>query len=276
MEHLRIDPRLDNHPDVLNAGFAGACVFQVILRAIAEFDKHGRLPGKFGPRWLVRRMNLEESDVASPPESFVTGGIERCVRAGLLTREGEDLIVPGWERFYTPTQSNAERQANYRERLKEKGKQQEPEPESVTTRCKSNATPHHSTPHHITKESLSSASQSDTEPEVPLLTPEEAQRTSAVDEVLAHYAAAMAANGREVRPTTARRKLVKARLKEGWAVEELKQAVNGLTWSNWHMGVDPKTNGQAFTDLKYCLGTSERVEEFIAKTKEAPSAQVRL
>lgn len=256
MEHLRIDPRLDNHPDVLNAGFAGACVFQVVLRAIAEFDKHGRLPGKFGPRWLVRRMNIEASDVGSAPEDFVMGGIERCVRAGLLQREGEDLIVPGWERFYMPAVSGAERTKKWREKNKD-----------CDARDDGDATPHHSTPHHSTKKTLSSATQPESESEVPLLTPEEAKSTSAVDEVLAHYVEAMAANNREARVTPKRRKLVQARIKEGWTTEELKRAINGLTHSDWHMGRDPKTNGQTWSDLKYCLGSMERVEEFIAKTE---------
>jgi hypothetical protein len=119
MEYLKIDPRLDEHPDVLDAGFIGATVFQVILRTCASFDKRGRLPKKFSPAWLARRLNIGDDETSLPPETFVRIGIERCVSAGLLERDGEDLIIPGWERFYTENVPGAERTRSWRQRQRD-------------------------------------------------------------------------------------------------------------------------------------------------------------
>lgn len=121
------------------------------------------------------------------------------------------------------------------------------------------------------EEDLSSASPPPMEPEgsdpepVPLLTPEDARATDAVEEVIDHYLKAMRANGKRTRPTDKRRKLIRARLKDGFSVAELKLAVSGLTWSDWHMGRDPKTNGATFTDIKYALRDAETVEAMIER-----------
>lgn len=81
-----------------------------------------------------------------------------------------------------------------------------------------------------------------------------------VEEVIAYYLEAMRANGKKPRPTDKRKKLIRARLKEGIPIAELKQAIDGLTWSDWHMGRDPKTNGAAYTDIKYCMKDADAVE----------------
>jgi hypothetical protein len=115
MEYLRIDPRIDEHPDVISVGFIGSTVFQVILRACATFDKRGRLPAKFTPAWLARRLNIGDDDTSLPPETFVRMGIEKCVGVGLLERDGEDLLIPGWERFYTPPDLSTDRVRKHRQ-----------------------------------------------------------------------------------------------------------------------------------------------------------------
>lgn len=115
----------------------------------------------------------------------------------------------------------------------------------------------------IKKESLKDIVES----EVPLLTPEDAQATSAVEEVIAYYLEAMRANGMQPRATKKRKRLVRARLDEGLSVQELKLAVDGLTWSDWHMGRDPKTNGTAYTDIRYCMKDADTVE---AMTERIP------
>lgn len=126
---------------------------------------------------------------------------------------------------------------------------------------------------NLKEETLSSNKPDEKPPDVPLLTSEDAKSTSAVDEVLDHYGAAMKANGRTTKKTKKGRRLVSDRLKEGLGAPLLKQAIDGLTWSDWHMGRDPKTNGQSFTGLRYCLGDEERVMDFANKVpKHARSA----
>ena len=119
MDFLMMDPKMDEHPDVMEAGFAAASVFQGILRVIARWDGKGRLRSKFASaRWLARTLNIETDDIGGTlPEEWVSRAIQRCVLHGLLERDGDDLVVPGWERFYrSPRQANAERQQRWRDR----------------------------------------------------------------------------------------------------------------------------------------------------------------
>jgi hypothetical protein len=101
--------------------------------------------------------------------------------------------------------------------------------------------------------------------DLPLLTPEESRKTSGIDEVIRHYLEAMRANGKTPKPTKKRRKLVEQRIRDGIPIRDLKLAIDGLTWSDWHMGRDPRTNGAAYTDLRYCLKDPETVEAFIER-----------
>lgn len=108
--------------------------------------------------------------------------------------------------------------------------------------------------------------------EVPLLTMQEATSTSLVEKIVGHFCEAMAANGIEVRPTESKRKLVRARLKDGFDEDTIVRAINGFTFSDWHMGRDPKTGGRRYAELKYCLESAEKVESY---SQRAPSAELR-
>lgn len=108
-----------------------------------------------------------------------------------------------------------------------------------------------------------------------VLLPVEPTAPDPVAQVLEHYSEAMKANGIATRPTRKRRRLIEARLSEGFTPEQLKQAVDGLTWSDWHMGRDPKTRGARYCELKYCLGDPERVEEFIRRAIDSPQFEQR-
>lgn len=278
MEFLKIDPRLDEHPDVLDAGFIGATVFHVVLRLCATFDKRGRLPAKFTPAHIARRLNLRSGDTSLEPTEFVKMGIERCVSVGLLERDGAELVVPGWERFYRPAKTPAERMREYRGRVKGQTSDED-EPEQSDGRYERyeryGTPPTHSTHSTPQDKETNPAAPVDVDPEVPLLTPQDAERTDAAAEVLAHYATAMKANGHEGRATTKRRKLVQARLREGCAVGELKRAIDGLTWSDFHMGRDPSSKGRSYSDLRYALKDRETVDEFVrlAETQGQPKAR---
>lgn len=144
MEYLLIDPRMDEHPDIEAAGFAATTVFQAVLRAVARNDGKGRLRGKFAsPEWLARRMNLRREDVGCAPENWIRHGLDMCHLAGLLQKDGEDYVIPGWDKFYQPRKTNAERQAEWRKRAKS-----DASVTPVTTRANSNATqPHLTSPH---------------------------------------------------------------------------------------------------------------------------------
>lgn len=67
--------------------------------------------------------------------------------------------------------------------------------------------------------------------------------------------------------TTGRRRIILARLKEGYTVAQLLGAVDACSASRWHMGEnDSKT---AYNDLTLVFRTGEKVEQFLALGVEA-------
>lgn len=61
----------------------------------------------------------------------------------------------------------------------------------------------------------------------------------------------------------ARKKAVRARLKEGFTVHRLKRAIDGCERDDWAMGRAPKTKGKTFNDLaKHICASDETVERF--------------
>jgi hypothetical protein len=150
MEYLRVDPRFDEHPDVEAAGWCAGQLFNFLLRLSARLDLEGVFDVKRAdPKWLARRWNLadEELGTGETPADFVARGIRMCLAHGLLEPlEGGGFCIPGWDRFYRPVKTAAERMMEYRER-KEGRNAVTP----VTDVRNSDATPLHTTPLHTTK-----------------------------------------------------------------------------------------------------------------------------
>lgn len=86
------------------------------------------------------------------------------------------------------------------------------------------------------------------------LLPQEQKPPTSVEEVMAHYREVMVANGRTPRETARGRRMIAARLNEGFSVAELKEAINGLTWSDFHR------NSEKYFTLKYAVRSSDQVE----------------
>lgn len=79
-----------------------------------------------------------------------------------------------------------------------------------------------------------------------------------VDAVVGYW---MQATGRTRRSITERRKsIVRARLKDGWSVEQLKKAVDACLSSDWHTGENPR--GIVYTDTSHIF-TVERLEQWL-------------
>lgn len=282
MEYLKLAPDIDTDPHIEEAGWCAARVYELLLKVSGAKDLHGRLSPEFvKPAWLAKRWNLTRDDLPGlDPADFISNGVTRLIRAGLLIQDGQALVIKGWEKFYKPSKTGAQRTRDWRDKLKVgdecDGRDVGDEPASRVTEpivrdgCdKSDATPptplHPPTPPTNTISSEKSDEGLDGEENLSLLSPEEERTTSSVDEVLDHYVKAMKANGKQPRPTKKRRRLVSDRLREGIPISDLKMAINGLTWSDWHMGRDPRTNGTAYTDLRYCLKDAEAVEAFIER-----------
>lgn len=93
MKWLRTDCTLDDHPDIIAAGFYGARMFEALLRTSKKFDLGGSLPAKYAaPRYLARLLGLDERLCAK--------GLESAARAGLIERDDQgDVVIPGWEDY---------------------------------------------------------------------------------------------------------------------------------------------------------------------------------
>jgi hypothetical protein len=88
-------------------------------------------------------------------------------------------------------------------------------------------------------------------------------KEDAVTQVMTHYLSAMKSNGLRPRDSPKNRKLVRDRLKDGFSVDELKQAINGLTWSDHHMK-------GGYHSLKYALRNQEQVEMMSQRVPQEP------
>lgn len=61
-----------------------------------------------------------------------------------------------------------------------------------------------------------------------------------------------------------RKTKIKARLREGYTVEDLKLAIDGLSASDWHNGRNPRTQGRKYLELEQVTRDGTRVEKFMA------------
>ena len=274
VDYLRIDPLMDEHPDIEAAGFDGARVFEAVLRACARNDGRGKLRGKFAhPGWLAKRINLTKEVIGGlDPDTWVNHGIERCVRCGLLQREGQDLVIPGWEKFYSPSKTNSERQSEWRRRNRRETQTAAQAAvtdvttpvtsrygvTAVTTPVTSNATPHHTTTlkeDHVEQSST-----------VLPLPQKEKRHDPRVVEVFEHWKRVM--GHPKALLDTKREKAVIARLREGKTVGDLKQAVDGCSKTPHNIGHN--ANQQRYDDLELICRSVSQVERFQLSAQDPP------
>jgi hypothetical protein len=87
-----------------------------------------------------------------------------------------------------------------------------------------------------------------------------------VDRVAQHW---MLSTGRTAKSLTERRLgLIRARLRDGWSVEQLEQAVDACLKSDWHTGSNP--NGLVYTDTAHIF-TVERLEQWLSHEPQRDS-----
>lgn len=58
-----------------------------------------------------------------------------------------------------------------------------------------------------------------------------------------------------------RKQKVRSRLREGFTVEQIKRAIDGVAQSPWHRGENP--GGREYTDLTMICGSPAKLEQFI-------------
>jgi hypothetical protein len=151
---------IDTDPGLEIAGWCAARVYELLLKVSAQYDLYGRIPAeRKSSVWLAKRWNLTAADLPGVrPEDFIANGIARLLETGKLIEDGDAWVIRGWEKFYRPAKTAAERKAEQRKREDEaRARAEQLESRNVTPVTKErdsrdcHATPHHSTPHHVTK-----------------------------------------------------------------------------------------------------------------------------
>lgn len=82
-----------------------------------------------------------------------------------------------------------------------------------------------------------------------------------VRQVFDHWKRVMQKNG-NVRLTDERRKKIQARLKDGYAVADIKKAIDGCSRSDFHMARGEYRGGNRYDDLTLILRNGSRLEGF--------------
>lgn len=89
-----------------------------------------------------------------------------------------------------------------------------------------------------------------------------------VEQVFAYWQSVM--QSPRAKLDTKRRAAVQARLKDGYTVADLKQAIDGCRNSDWHMGRNK--DGKVFNDLELICRDAGKVDGFMAQTIRTPQA----
>lgn len=140
MDHVRIDPKFRRKPRPKRAGWAAREVFKFLLEVSAEFDLRGRFSESMQDvAWLADEWANGDVDALSTCRAMITQGLHQLELEHLLHREDSTLVITDWDEFYKPSQTNAERQANFRKRNGRNGAVTPDAPVTpVTTRNASN------------------------------------------------------------------------------------------------------------------------------------------
>jgi len=86
MGWARLDDQFHSHPKVVRVGFEATGVFTVLLSYCGAYETDGRIPAL----WVgARCLGHEEA-------------LRRLLDAGLVARDGEDYVVPGWLDYNPP------------------------------------------------------------------------------------------------------------------------------------------------------------------------------
>lgn len=99
------------------------------------------------------------------------------------------------------------------------------------------------------------------------------------EEVFAHWAEVVhrpSAEARGLKPrqlnlTADRQRKIKARLSDGFTVDQLKQACTGLASSDWHMGRNQKTAKNPPNGIDFVFRSAGKVEEFLELADNIPT-----
>ena len=94
---IRLDCDADTQPRQVLAGFEGTTTWKMLAGISGQYGLEGELPAEYADAVYVANR-------CAAPVEFVTRGIDACLRAGLLIREGKALRFPAadWDAFRNP------------------------------------------------------------------------------------------------------------------------------------------------------------------------------
>jgi uncharacterized phage protein (TIGR02220 family) len=104
----KVSSQLDTHPKIRRAGNLGRQVFEFALRRNADIDRGGIVPAEhFDSTYLADVLMLTEEQALS--------GLKSCVRTGLLSEDGDNFVITGWDdEWGKRPMTEAERKRNQR------------------------------------------------------------------------------------------------------------------------------------------------------------------
>ena len=109
MSWLRQSDDFDHHPQVLDAGWHAAQLFQLFLRLSKRFDLGGLIPPKYLDERFIRVF------WGCPPDFDVKQAKRNLVSSGLAVEKGDaGLLIDGWDRWNGET--STERVRRFREK----------------------------------------------------------------------------------------------------------------------------------------------------------------
>jgi hypothetical protein len=98
-------------------------------------------------------------------------------------------------------------------------------------------------------------------------------KAAQVREVFEHWRAKLGSPKKKL--TGDRDRRIRARLREGFTVEQLKTAVDGVLLDDWLMGRDPKTNGKNWTGVDTIFKSGSKVEYLVELAEGKRSGRSR-
>jgi hypothetical protein len=108
-------------------------------------------------------------------------------------------------------------------------------------------------------------------PDIPGTSRTNTQTVEAVRLVFEHWTVVM--NKPKAKLTGDRERRIKARIREGYTVDDLKAAVDGCKASDFHQGRDPKSDGKVWDDLELICRDGKHVEQFMGHSKSPEPAK---
>lgn len=261
VEYLKLDPDIDSNPEVMMAGWCAARFYELLLKVSARKDLHGRIPRDFqNLTWLARMWNLTPAD-ASDPNAFMAKARDQAISGGLVTVDGEDWLLRGWEKYYRPAKSGAQRQAEYEGRERAK----------LTAATIKPVSP------DVPAVSPNATDETDATPPTPPTPPTHStsptkDRNRDCQKVFEHWRTKFQKSGNAIFGS-ARKSKVEARLNEGFSVEDLMTAIEGCALTPWNNGDNP--DGQMHNDLELICRSAAQVDRFMQNAKSPPKPKPR-